>query len=487
MNHLPSQAHSRNAFEGDRWVFNGMLALLFWLPLPLASNRVWAVGILVAMVCTLCAGAAFAWRRDLAGACATLAKFKLPLALFGLFVALAIVQVLPLPAAVLGLLSPASLRVQQETQAALHVNLPLYLSLDLYQSRLMASLSIAYFLAFALLLLLVRGARRLERAVQAIVWSGLLQAMLGIFLFSVGAHYHLFFTDIEHSRALGTFVNRNHLAGYLEMSLALGIGLMLARLGQGGPAYPGWRQRLVAGLAFVISPKMRLRLMLVVMVMALVLTRSRMGNTAFFASLLAVGLVSLPLSWRTAPATVALIVSLLVVDIVIVGTWVGLEKVVERINDTTVVATSGHIEDSVEERLLPAHQALELIAQYPAFGTGAGSFYNAFGTVRPPAVRNYFDHAHNDYAEVASDSGLPAAALLAALVLATVVSALTVLVRRRSSLPRGVAFGVLMSIVALAIHSSVDFNLQIPANALTFVLILALGWAAQALPSRRPH
>ena len=40
-----------------------------------------------------------------------------------------------------------------------------------------------------------------------------------------------------------------------------------------------------------------------------------------------------------------------------------------------------------------------------------------------------------------------------------------------------------MSIVALLVHSSVDFNLQIPANALTMVVILAMGWVAARLPT----
>jgi hypothetical protein len=40
-----------------------------------------------------------------------------------------------------------------------------------------------------------------------------------------------------------------------------------------------------------------------------------------------------------------------------------------------------------------------------------------------------------------------------------------------------------MAVVGLLVHSTVDFNLQIPANALTMVVILAMGWIAHALPS----
>jgi hypothetical protein len=42
-----------------------------------------------------------------------------------------------------------------------------------------------------------------------------------------------------------------------------------------------------------------------------------------------------------------------------------------------------------------------------------------------------------------------------------------------------------MAIVGLFIHSTVDFNLQIPANALTIVVILAMGWVTPSLPRAR--
>jgi hypothetical protein len=46
------------------------------------------------------------------------------------------------------------------------------------------------------------------------------------------------------------------------------------------------------------------------------------------------------------------------------------------------------------------------------------------------------------------------------------------------------AFASVMGIIALLIHSSVDFNLQIPANSATFMVILALGWISLNLERR---
>jgi hypothetical protein len=41
---------------------------------------------------------------------------------------------------------------------------------------------------------------------------------------------------------------------------------------------------------------------------------------------------------------------------------------------------------------------------------------------------------------------------------------------------RGISFACIMGVTSILIHSWVDFNLQIPANAALFMVLLALGW-----------
>lgn len=43
----------------------------------------------------------------------------------------------------------------------------------------------------------------------------------------------------------------------------------------------------------------------------------------------------------------------------------------------------------------------------------------------------------------------------------------------------------MMGIIAIGIHSTVDFNLQIPANAFLFTILLALGWLSLHLKRAR--
>ena len=466
---------SHEAAPDDRWIFWGLLGLLVWAPIPLGSNRTFAIAILVVWSQVLLWGAIFLWRHHLPELSARLSRFRWPVALLGLFVLIPWLQLLPLSPGLLAVLSPETLAVSEGVSPVLR------LSLDPQQTQLYAILSFAYWSCFLLALLVLRDARRLEQFAFVLVLSGVLQAVIGAVLFSLGAKYSLFFTELDHKNVIGTFVNRNHMAGYMEICLSVGIGLMLAKLGDDVSRHRSWRSALAAAMDFMLSPQMRLRLMLVVMVIALVLTRSRMGNTAFFASMLIVGLLAIVLYRKTAPKTMVLIASLVVIDILVVGTWVGLEKVVDRMQKTEVTIAAGGQEESVELRQEAARYTLELIEDFPLFGTGAGSFYNAYLRYRAPWW-GYYDHAHNDFAEFAADFGLPALGILGVFVTLTAGVALSSMARRRSSLPRGLAFGALMAMLAIGIHSWVDFNLQIPANALTVVLVMAMAWCVWGLP-----
>ena len=181
----------------------------------------------------------------------------------------------------------------------------------------------------------------------------------------------------------------------------MGIGLMVGSLRETGQR--NWRQFLRDMAALLLSARAPLRLFLVAMVIGLVMTRSRMGNTAFFASLLIAGGVALALSRHATRSTVILIASLIAIDIFIVGSWFGVEKTMQRIEQTTV--------RDVEERGDPSVRALELARDYPVFGAGGGTFYTAFTRYRGPELRAYFDYAHNDYIQFLAETGIVGLAL----------------------------------------------------------------------------
>ena len=226
-------------------------------------------------------------------------------------------------------------------------------------------------------------------------------------------------------------------------------------------------------LRLFLSPKIRLRIYLAIMVVALVLNRARMGNIAFFAGLGLAGVVAIYAGQRFSRRVVVFLSSLFVVDMLILGRWFGLDQLVQRLEQTNPES---------ESRVWSNAYTFDYIREFPLTGSGGGSFYGIFPNFQAPNLEGFHVHAHNDYLEFAAELGVPAAFVLACFVLLALQCAYRVQRERHTPLYRGAAFAVTMTICWAAIHSLTDFNLQIPANALTFVSLLGLAYCSRGLP-----
>jgi O-antigen ligase len=83
--------------------------------------------------------------------------------------------------------------------------------------------------------------------------------------------------------------------------------------------------------------------------------------------------------------------------------------------------------------------------------------------------------------QIATETGVVGLLLCGTVVFGALWQALVAMRQRRDPLMRGTAFGVTMAICWLLIHSSVDFNLQMPAISFTATVMLALAWVAASL------
>jgi hypothetical protein len=479
-----------------RGAYCALLALLLWAPLPLGSNRAWALALLAMLLSVLLLVVVSAeWfaasgSPDDAGAGRGAARIIWwPAACLLAFACLVALQLAPLPDALLRALSPIDGPAQP-------------VSLEPQATRVYLLSCVAYLSAFSLVLLLVRTPKRARGVMLLLVASGVFQAILAVVLISQNLPYQYMFMDFPAGdRAVGTFANTDHFAAYMTLGLSLGLGLMLGG-GADASARRGWRAHTVGALEFLMSPRMLVRLLLVMMVIGLVLTRSRGGNAAFLAALLVTSALVAWRSPRLRRTALILLVSMLVIDVYVVGQWIGLDKVAQRLGATTVLKpdapalggapVQGGVpdlaapniarEESLEERLIAARDALGMLKERPWLGFGGGSFYTAFPRFKGAHPLGFYDHAHNDYVEIAADMGLPALALLLVVAVASLARAIGVLSDRSAPMARGMAAGVVMAILCTAIHSAVDFNLQIPANALTVTVVLALAWCLPATP-----
>lgn len=448
----------------SRLIFLGFLALVLWLPVPFGSNRPWAVSILGIATFGLMAlwGLAIVVRST--GVPRAVWDNRWMLLIWCLWLLWIGFQLVPISADQANLLvrSTSDLAAEQAT-----TQLAAGQTISIAPETTYASFlnSLTYFGLYLLVLLTVTTRDRLRILAFTIVLAGLFQATYGSLMTLSGVEYTFFEKKTAYlGNATGTFINRNHLAGYLEICGALAVGLVVADIGRMPSG--GWRVWLREFIDLLFSRKTRVRIFLIIMVIALVLTRSRMGNLAFFSSLMVCGsLYVLLRERRYFMQALLVLVSFLVVDLVIVSQWFGLEQVVQRVEQTSL---------DTEVRTYVFPEFLHALPQYWLTGSGLGTFAQAVLPYREVAPKHFYDHAHNDYIEFMIETGVVGMILLALLVLATVVHAIRVVFNRHDRLRTGIALAALIAMLAIAIHSLVDFNLQIPANAATLVIVMAM-------------
>ena len=155
--------------------------------------------------------------------------------------------------------------------------------------------------------------------------------------------------------------------------------------------------------------------------------------------------------------------------------WLGSGQFSEKLE------SEGFSSNRAEQREL----SYRIIADSPLIGTGAGTYRWVFPTYKDERFGPYFyEHAHNDFLEILAEQGIIGFSLLAAGITLIFVRVVRAFVRRHDPLMRGALFATIAGCVSLLVHGLVDFNLQIPANASYFFVLLGIGVVASELPAR---
>ncbi|KAA0875760.1 O-antigen ligase family protein [Nitrincola tapanii] len=449
---MPSRAAHPPSSLSERLVVVGLLALILWLPIPLGSNRPWSMALFMILISAL----ALAW-----GAFTLLnsERTRFTRRSSGRWILISMLSCL--------------LLTQLWGLVQLYLNPTLHLGRSVHQ----LFLGLSYTLLFVLTVQVFNTRKRLTLLLSVILISGTLQAFYGSITVLSGVDWLPWGQEKSRSSASGSFVNRNHLAGYLAMVLSLGIGLMLA-LRDGRPF--SWRNL----LELLLGPKARLRLALIVMVIGLVMTHSRMGNTAFFTSLVIMGSLFILFTPENRGRNSLILISIILIDILIISQFFGFERLKNRLANTEVSISqeAGQIVLNINDlRALANERIYPIIQANPWQGYGAGSFEDVFIGPSGPGFGSHFDHAHNDYFQFWLEYGAIGSLPLALFVLLALFCALKALIQRQSTYTSGLGFGSAMAILAILIHSTTDFNLQIPANAALFTLACAMAYQAAYL------
>lgn len=426
-------------------IFALLCLVLIWAPIPVGSNRPWAWSLLELLIGGVyLLHLANSWRVD--GPPLWQRWFNsllLPLALLQLYLWL-----------------------------QLSALLPWIQTIDPKQTEIMLLKGLFFLMWLQLVCVYTNTAFRLRMLVLMVVLSGFVQAFYGSVLNLAEVSNSPLFAVNEAGRARGSFVYQNHFANYLALCLSMALGLLLSELSSQPPQ---WRLKAILRDFFssLLSSKLMLRLAIIVMVIGLVLSRSRMGNAAFFSSLALVSLLAL-FCYKRPPALLKpLVISILLLDMLIIGSMFGLEKLQQRFAETSFAS---------EARDEVVIDSLPLLQQFGWQGTGGGTFYTAFPAYQPQVYSGFYDHAHNDYLQFAIEVGIPMTLLLGLTLLWSLWQNVQVMRTSDHKLHRGLAFGCAMASVHMLIHCTVDFNLQAPATAMLYLTILAIG---QRLYSQR--
>ncbi|AVP97356.1 hypothetical protein C7S18_09190 [Ahniella affigens] len=350
--------------------------------------------------------------------------------------------------------------------------------------------------------MLCHSRRRLRWTLMAIFINGAVLAMTGLAVALSGLDWSLLGIQLDPVNvARAPFINRNHFAGYLAICGALGFGLLCADLNS--HSYPEtWGQRFRNVLVLLLSRKLFVRTLLVVIVIGLIVSQSRMGNLAFGLALAVVGAVAV-WRWRPLPpGLVPLVASIFVIDVLLAGSWFGLDRLQQRFRETTVLASaeSGLAGDSLQipvrpatptgtepsdsERVRVAASSFKLLSGHWLLGVGVGGYRAAFGEFKPDSVLLHYQHAHNDWVQTLVERGLLGMLMVLATLMFAVHACLRVLTRRDDKLLRGSAVGLLTAYAVVGTHALADFNLQIPAYLWLVHVLLALSVNVLALPER---
>ncbi|HXN19415.1 MAG TPA: O-antigen ligase family protein [Candidatus Binatus sp.] len=261
----------------------------------------------------------------------------------------------------------------------------------------------------------------------------------------------------------GPYVNRNHFAGFVELTLPIGLAMLVFR-GVQRDVYP-----LIGLLAIVPAG-------------ALILSGSRGGIVSFAFEIAVLWLLARSYQTSERPQFVGIgIVALAALALI---AWLGAGRAIERFSSIHV----GEV--TVDRRVSMFRGAMHLFADHPITGVGLGALVAAYPRYETFYDGKLVDHVHNDYIELLAETGLLGG--ICGLVFLWILfrQAKVCYATEQGHFSRALHAGAVTGVCGMLVHSFVDFNLHIPSNVLLFLLLAHLATSPPlateaALPRRR--
>ncbi len=463
-------------------LFTGLLFVwLVSLPLPFGSNIPAAYPLVTLVPCLLCFLVALFRVATSQGRQPV--QFSGPYVLvscgFGLWLGIILLQMVPLPAGIVGWLSPSALEIWKGASGALAsagVSSPHWFPLTIAPglTALEFYRLLGIFAAFQTGALLLRTNTRRFSLVFVLIASALFQVAYAFREAALGRYAIWGWKNINmYGRSSGTFVNANHFAHYLAILIPMMVLVLAMAWRNASP--PGTRPRL--RLAALVETRLLLSgvigLSIGASIAAMLLAQSRGALIALIGGSSAVIAITAGRMGTTRMRAVAIAAGmggLLLVAVSLLVVFLGADRTVARFIPTAADASN------LVGRGIGIAAAAEVWRDFVVIGSGAGSFVDVVSMAQRADLTKIYNHAHNDYLEIAATTGTVGAVIA----LVTLVGGFVLLLRittgpaARSIRWRRRAFqlAALASLSVAMVHALFDFNFFIPSNPLTLAVIM---------------
>jgi O-antigen ligase len=294
-----------------------------------------------------------------------------------------------------------------------------------------------------------------KRLVYVFLLMASVQGVLGLIQYASDDLFFVFGMDYHGRMAQGMYVNRDHFAALMEMALPMALALMLYSIGRTAD------DRQHGGLGGSVNRAVLFAFAALVIFLAAIFSRSRTG---VFLVLLMVLLSSVVFSrhiggkqsvgWASAFAVIA----------GGIGMSVGLIPVLNRF-----IAA-----DPLEDGRWPIFETtLTVIREFFPLGSGPGTYAEMYRAFQPAEQAFFANHAHNDYLELLVEMGAAGVFVIAGFMVVYLYG----WIRLRKFVWNRMRFlqvGSGLAVLAILLHSLLDFNLHTPANFVVFAMLVGI-------------
>lgn len=387
-----------------------------------------------------------------------------------------IFQTISLPEFVLKFLSPTSYALGKKTLSVDNSNNWFSIAAYCHPVRMSIIRFSVYGLFFFGLINVLNSKKRIELIIFIILLLGCFEAIYGIIMTFSGYEHILWYKKTAYRHDVtGTYVNRNHFAGLMEMGLLLAACYSAAlasrkkkrkKISSGKKSF---KNKLLEYLPKEQHFNKRFFVLFSgsIMGVGLILSASRGGMIAAAGAMLFVSIIFLFKKKHKKKGYILLALFLITA---VYALSIGVDYQLGRFK---------YFSKSFEVRSRYVQKTIDIFSDYKMAGVGVGNFQYIYPKYQAAEDRHVFiKYAHNDWAQLLAEAGIVGSCLFLFGMAYYFCKTTKLWRKRRDPFAVGLGIAPMATIMAIAIHSYSDFNLHIPANFLMLTAIMAIGYSA---------